>query len=121
MRRTIESVLKKWRDRSDRLPIILRGARQVGKSFVIEKFGKENFDTVVTCNFEFSPKLAHCFDNFDPLSICAQLEVAFKTRIVPGKTLLFLDEIQNCPKAIVALRYFKELMPTLHVIAAGSL
>lgn len=55
------------------------------------------------------------------MSICTQLEVAFKTRIVPGKTLLFFDEIQNCPKAITALRYFKEKLPTLHVIAAGSL
>lgn len=121
MRRTIEPILKKWKDQSGRLPIILRGARQVGKSFVIEKFGKENFESLVTCNFEFRPELVNCFDNLDPLSICAKLEIAFKTRIIPGKTLLFLDEIQNCPKAITALRYFKEKLPTLHVIAAGSL
>ena len=67
------------------------------------------------------PRLVSCFDSFDPLSICAKLEVAFKTRITPGETLLFLDEIQNCPKAITALRYFKENLPDLHVIAAGSL
>ena len=121
MRRSIEPILKKWKDQSDRMPIILRGARQVGKSFIVEKFGKENFDSIVTCNFEFRPELAGCFDNFDPLSICAKLEVAFNTRIIPGKTLLFLDEIQNCPPAITALRYFKEKLPTLHVIAAGSL
>lgn len=121
MRRAIEPILKKWKDQSDRLPIILRGARQVGKSFIIEKFGKENFESLITCNFEFRPELINCFDNFDPVSICTQLEVAFKTRIIPGKTLLFLDEIQNCPKAITALRYFKEKLPALHVIAAGSL
>jgi predicted AAA+ superfamily ATPase len=121
MRRAIEPILEKWKNQSDRLPIILRGARQVGKSFVIEKFGKENFDSLVTCNFEFRPELSQCFDTFDPLSICSKLEVAFKTRILPGKTLLFLDEIQNCPKAIMALRYFKEKLPSLHVIAAGSL
>ena len=121
MRRTIEPVLKKWKNQSNRLPIILRGARQVGKSFIIEKFGKENFESLVTCNFEFRPELINCFDNLDPQSICAKLEVAFKTRIIPGKTLLFLDEIQICPKAIMALRYFKEKLPDLHVIAAGSL
>ncbi len=121
MRRTIEPILQKWKDQSGRLPIILRGARQVGKSFIIDKFGRESFESLVTCNFEFRPELVHCFDNLDPLSICAKLEVAFKTRIVPGKTLLFLDEIQNCPKAITSLRYFKEQLPALHVIAAGSL
>lgn len=121
MQRAIEPILKKWKNQSNRLPIILRGARQVGKSFIIEKFGKENFEALITCNFEFRPELINCFDNFDPLSICTKLEIAFKTRIVPGKTLLFLDEIQNCPKAIMALRYFKEKLPDLHVIAAGSL
>jgi predicted AAA+ superfamily ATPase len=121
MRRAIESILKHWKNQSDRLPIILRGARQVGKSFIIEKFGKEFFESLVTCNFEFRPELTHCFDNLDPHSICAKLEVAFNTRIIPGQTLLFLDEIQNCPAAITALRYFKEKLPALHVIAAGSL
>ncbi len=121
MRRTIESILRKWKDQNNRLPIILRGARQVGKSFVIEKFGKEHFASLVTCNFEFRPELTACFDHLDPSSICAKLEIACKTRIIPGETLLFLDEIQNCPKAITALRYFKEKLPALHVIAAGSL
>ncbi len=121
MRRAIEPILKKWKDQSGRLPIILRGARQVGKSFIVEKFGKENFESLIICNFELRPELMQCFENLDPVSICAKLEVAFKTRIVPGKTLLFLDEIQNCPKAITALRYFNEKLSTLHVIAAGSL
>lgn len=121
MRRAIEPLLKKWKDQTDRLPIILRGARQVGKSFVIEKFGKEHFPFFVVCNFEFRPELIQCFENLDPLAICAKLEVAFKMRIIPGETLLFLDEIQNCPKAIASLRYFKEKLPALHVIAAGSL
>lgn len=121
MRRMIEPLFKKWMNQNNRLPIILRGARQVGKSFIVEKFGRENFESLVTCNFEFRPELINCFDNFDPVSICSKLEVAFKTRIVPGKTLLFLDEIQNCPQAITSLRYFKEKLPDLHVIAAGSL
>jgi hypothetical protein len=121
MYREIEPVLKKWKEKENRLPIILRGARQVGKSFVIEKFGRENFESVITCNFEFQPELAACFGALDPIAICAKLEIAFKTRIVPGKTLLFFDEIQNCPEAILSLRYFKEKHPSLHVIAAGSL
>jgi predicted AAA+ superfamily ATPase len=121
MRRMIEPILRKWKNQADRLPIILRGARQVGKSFIVEKFGSENFESLLTVNFEFQPELRDCFSNFDPQSICAKLEIAFKTRIIPGKTLLFFDEIQNCPRAITSLRYFKEKFPTLHVIAAGSL
>ena len=121
MKRTIEPILIKWKNQQGRLPIILRGARQVGKSYTIEKFGRDHFESIIICNFEFKPELIFCFENLDPLSICANLEVAFKSRIIPGKTLLFLDEIQNCPKAITALRYFKEKLPELHVIAAGSL
>jgi uncharacterized protein len=121
MRRAIEPILKKWKDQAHRLPIILRGARQVGKSFIIEKFGREEFESLLTANFEFRPELSSCFDTLDPTSICAKLEIAFKTRIIPGKTLLFLDEIQACPRAMMALRYFKEQLPALHVIAAGSL
>lgn len=121
MHRSAEDLLKKWKNQGERSPLILRGARQVGKSYLVEMFGKEHFESFLTCNFEFRPELTACFDTLDPVAICSRLEVVFRTRIVPGKTLLFLDEIQNCPKAIVALRYFKELMPTLHVIAAGSL
>lgn len=121
MKRDIETLLLSWKNLKTRLPIILRGARQVGKSFTVEKFGSEYFEICVTANFESRPELALCFETLDPIAICAKLEVAFRTRIIPGKTLLFLDEIQNCPKAIVALRYFKEQLPDLHVIAAGSL
>lgn len=123
MYRTIEAYLKNWKDKNitDRLPIILRGARQVGKSFTVEKFGQEHFDSIITVNFELNPDFGLCFESLDPHSICSKLEIICKSRIIPGKTLLFLDEIQNCPKAIMALRYFKEKMPLLHVIAAGSL
>ena len=121
MRREIEAELLQWKDNPQRLPLILRGARQVGKSFIIEKFGTHHFDSVVTANFEYQPDLASCFETFDPNSICAKLEILLNKRIIPGRTLLFLDEIQNCPKAIMALRYFKEKLPSLHTIAAGSL
>jgi len=121
MKREIESVLQKWKNEKDRVPIILRGARQVGKSYIIETFGKKNFESVAIANFEFQPELVSCFESLDPKTICLKLEMLLNQRIVPEKTLLFLDEIQNCPKAIVALRYFKEKMQSLHVIAAGSL
>lgn len=103
------------------MPLLIRGARQVGKSFTIEKFGKENFSQTVTVNFELDPTLKTAFRDLDPKKIIQELELALKVTIQPGKTLLFLDEIQLCPEAITALRYFKELMGDLHVIAAGSL
>lgn len=121
MQREIEKYLIKWKEDTSRLPIILRGARQVGKSFTVEKFGQNHFENNITANFESHPELSLCFETLDPIAICAKFEIAFRTRIIPGKTLLFLDEIQNCPRAIVALRYFKEMLPALHVIAAGSL
>jgi uncharacterized protein len=121
MKRSLEQELKTWRDNPRRLPLILRGARQVGKSYLIQKFGKENFASFVEVNFEFQPELKSCFDTLDPIKIVAKLETYVKTAIEPGKTLLFLDEIQECPPAILALRYFKEKMASLHVISAGSL
>jgi uncharacterized protein len=121
MQREIEKELRQWKENPLRSPIIFRGARQVGKSYIVEKFGKENFSYVVIVNFELQPELVKSFDTLDPFIICSKLELILNQRIQIGKTLLFLDEIQNCPKAITALRYFKEKMPNLHVIAAGSL
>ncbi len=103
------------------MPLLVRGARQVGKSFTIEKFGQKNFAQTVTINFELKPTLKDCFRDLDPKKIIRDIELALKVQIRPGTTLLFLDEVQLCPEAIAALRYFKELMSDLHVIAAGSL
>lgn len=121
MKRLIEKELLKWKNQEDRLPLILRGARQVGKSFTIEKFGKENFKNVVTLNFEFKPDFADCFESLDPNRIVSRIELMTETDITDEHSLLFLDEIQQCPRALLALRYFKEKRPNLHVIAAGSL
>jgi len=120
MQRAIEAELKKWKEASRRYPLLLRGARQVGKTYIAEKLGK-SFDTFETINFEARPEAAACFETLEPLEIIQKLELLTKRPILPGKTLLFLDEIQACPKAIVALRYFKEKLPELHVIGAGSL
>lgn len=120
MDRSIEKELRLWKESSERYPLILRGARQVGKTYVIEKLGK-SFESFEMVNFEAQPEAMACFETLNPVEIIQRLELLTKRPIRAGKTLLFLDEIQNCPKAIVALRYFKEKMPDLHVIGAGSL
>jgi len=121
MKRKIEEQLINWINQHGRLPLIIRGARQTGKSYLIEQLGKEHFDNYVVINFEQYPKYASCFATLDVVQIITAISLISQQKITPGKTLLFLDEIQECPKAIMALRYFKEQMPELHVIAAGSL
>lgn len=121
MFREVEVELKKWYSKESRLPLIVRGARQIGKSYVIQKIGKELFENVIVVDFEFQSDFSQCFDSLDPQKIVNRLELMTGSSIIEGKTLLFLDEIQECPRAIMALRYFKEKMAGLHVIAAGSL
>lgn len=121
MKRNITKTLINWKKHPLRTPLIIRGARQVGKTYVIESFGKEEFQNSLTINFESSPQYFLCFETMDPVAIVSQIELISKRKIIPGKTLLFLDEIQQCPRALQSLRYFKEKLPELHVIAAGSL
>lgn len=121
MQRDIEKDLIYWKNQADHLPILLRGARQVGKSYVVEQFGRSHFENVLIVNFELQPELAVCFDSLNPKDILPKLSLLMHSQITPGKTLLFLDEIQDCPNAIRSLRYFKEQLPELHVIGAGSL
>lgn len=121
MKRDIESDLRRWKNQPRRMPLLLRGARQVGKTYIVEKFGKQHFEQYVLVNFEQHPEYKQCFDALDPVKIVNAITLVTGIRIAVGKTLLFLDEIQECPQAIMALRYFKEQMPDLHVIGAGSL
>lgn len=121
MRRDIEKELISWKSQKGRYPLIVRGARQVGKSYLVEAFGKTHFQNNVVVNFEFRPQLKDCFQSLDPSEIINKLQLILGVRIKEGSTLLFLDEIQECPQAIMSLRYFKEKMPKLAVIAAGSL
>jgi predicted AAA+ superfamily ATPase len=121
MKRDIEQDLLSWKEQKDRLPLLLRGARQTGKSYVVENFAQTHFEKAITLNFELQPELIRCFDSLDPQHILSALALLIDQKIEPGKTLLFLDEIQDCPNAIRALRYFKEKLPALHVIGAGSL
>lgn len=119
--RLIDKYLADWAAGTRHKPLLLRGARQVGKSTAVRHLG-ESFASYVEINFEKNPEFKALFDeNLDVNRITSQLEALTGKGISAGKTLLFLDEIQNCPNAIMSLRFFKEDMPDLHVIAAGSL
>ena len=118
MRRDIIDHLVKWKEDSHRKPLILRGARQVGKSWVIKYFGENYFKHFVEINFELTPRLKTCFSDLEPSVIINTIELTLNIEIIPGETLLFIDEIQEYPKA---LRYFYEKYPDLHIITAGSL
>ncbi len=93
----------------------------MGKSYLIEAFGKSSFNNFIAVNFERDPQYKTCFSELNPQKVIMQLELLSGQKIIPEETLLFLDEIQECPKAIQSLRYFKEEYPQLHVIGAGSL
>ena len=121
MRRDIEKELILWKAQKEKYPLIIRGARQVGKSYLVETFGKTHFQNNVIVNLEFQPQLKDCFKSLDPSEIINKLQLILGVQIKEDNTLLFLDEIQECPQAIMALRYFKEKMPKLSIIAAGSL
>lgn len=121
MKRLIEDELNAWMQSEGRRALLLRGARQVGKTWSVRRLG-QSFDLFLEINFEEDPHLHGFFSGrLDPHFICERLSAYTGKMIVPGKTLLFLDEIQACPNALRALRFFYEKMPELHVVAAGSL
>ena len=101
-------------------PILLSGWRQVGKSTSLAHFGDTHFDDTYHLNFVMDPDLARCFEEPNPKLVLAKLESRRSRKIVPGKTLLILDEVQSCPKAIEVLGHFRDAFPKLHVIACGT-
>lgn len=121
MKRFVETELTGWRDRADRKPLVIRGARQVGKTHLCQTFGRANFAHVATINFERDPLLGGLFERPDPRDTVRLLEAHTRVPIRAGQTLLFLDEVQAAPSVLARLRYFAEELPDLHVIAAGSL
>jgi len=121
MKREITQDLKEWKNRKDRNPLIIRGARQVGKTYVIEDFAKTEFQNCLKINLEEKPELKKIFFDNDVKRIVTELTILLNEDISYGNTLLFIDEIQTSPEAIQSLRYFKENIPELHVICAGSL
>jgi predicted AAA+ superfamily ATPase len=121
LERKIDAELENWKQLPKRKPLVLRGARQVGKSSAVRNLAIQ-FKYFIEINFDESPSYTAIFENdLDPIAICEQLSVITNTPIVAGETLLFFDEIQSCIPAISALRYFYEKIPQLHLIAAGSL
>lgn len=119
--RSIDTCFEEWAAESDRKPLLLRGARQIGKTTAVRHLAGK-FDSFVEINFEEEEGVMAIFDrDLDVNRILSAIETHKDVKIEPGKTLLFLDEIQLCPRAIASLRYFYEKLPALHVVATGSL
>ncbi len=122
MRRNSINDLLKWKADEERKPLILRGARQVGKTWLMKEFGKEYYSDFVYFNFDEEDELKSIFSgNKNPHRIVELLSIIAGKKIIPEKTLLILDEIQECPEALNALKYFKEKANEYHIMAAGSL
>jgi len=121
MKRIIDHYLKEWKQQADRKALLIRGARQVGKTYSIRILGN-SFEELVEINLEKNPEYAELFRlNLDPQRILRDLRLITGKRLIPGRSLLFFDEVQQHPAIVTALRYFYEEIPELHVIAAGSL
>ena len=123
MKRKIENQLLVWKQKTaDRLPLIVNGARQAGKTYILRMFGEEQFNNVVYINLETNLTVASYFDeNIQSERLLRYLEASTGKRIIPGETLIIFDEIQSCERALTALKYFCKETPKFHIAAAGSL
>ena len=123
MKRKIEAQLLAWKNKTtNRMPLLINGARQVGKTYILRQFGAEQFKNVVYINLETSLTVASYFnDNISPERLIRYLEASTGERIIAGETLIILDEIQSCERALTSLKYFCEEAPEFHIAAAGSL
>lgn len=122
MKRTIISQLKSWKESPYRKPLILAGARQVGKTYILKEFGKQEYDNVAYINCDGNSEIADIFaENYDMSRVLMIIGAITKQPIVPGKTLIILDEIQELRKGLSSLKYFCEDAPEYHIAVAGSL
>ncbi|MFH1729892.1 MAG: AAA family ATPase [Pseudomonadota bacterium] len=122
MKRKIYDKLKYWKNSKTRKPLIIQGARQVGKSYILNEFGKNEFKNHYNFNFEKDKKLKSIFEeSFDPDRIIKDLSFYLQKPIIQNEDLIIFDEIQECPKAITSLKYFSEEKPNLAICCAGSL
>lgn len=121
MERKIYTDLLKWKQSSDRKPLILQGARQVGKTYIVNYFAGKEYANSVYCNFEKDRGLHEFFLDLSPRNILKKLSLYKRKEIIPGSTLIIFDEIQACPEAITSLKYFQEEANEYHIIALGSL
>lgn len=121
MKRKIYQQLVNWKNSFDRKPLILQGARQVGKTYIVNYFAGKEYTNSVYCNFEKDKNLAEFFHDLTPSSIISKLSLYKKKEIFEDSTLIIFDEIQACPEALTSLKYFHEEAPGYHIIALGSL
>ena len=122
MKRFILNELIKWKESKYRKPLILKGARQIGKTYILKQFGQENYEGVAYFNFDHDEDLYNLFSNTkDPKRILEQLSFIYGKAILPEKTLIIFDEIQECPNALNSLKYFQEEANEYHIVCAGSL
>ncbi len=122
MKRSIFDDLQQWKNAADRKPLILMGARQVGKTYILQAFAKAFYENCVYLNFEDEPTLKTLFEkDLSPARLIEVLSIVTHQTIFPNKTLIFFDEIQECPNALISLKYFNEKANEYHVCAAGSL
>lgn len=122
MKRKITQYLIDWKNSPYRKPLILQGARQVGKTYSILDFGKNNYENVAYFNFETNPSIIKTFDeSLEPSYLIPILSRIANQTIIREKTLIFFDEVQLCERAVTSLKYFSENAPDFHVIVAGSL
>lgn len=121
MERKIYQDLLNWKNSVDRKPFFLQGARQVGKTYIVNCFASREYHNYVYCNFEREEGLSDFFNNLDPISIIKKISNYKRKQILPHNTLIVFDEIQACPQAITSLKYFNEEANDFHIIALGSL
>ena len=122
MNRLLIQEMLDWKNSKNRKPLIIQGARQVGKTWLMKEFGKQEFEQVVYLNFESSSRLNHLFSvDFNIERIITVIEIETNQKIIPETTLLIFDEIQEVEKGLTALKYFQELAPNYYIVAAGSL
>lgn len=122
MKRKISNDLLRWKENPKRMPLILNGARQVGKTYILKEFAKEHYENSVYVNLETNTSVNAYFDgDISALKIIQYLETIGNERIIPEKTLIILDEIQSCARALLSLKNFCEDAPEYHIVAAGSL
>ena len=122
IQRDIIHIFKEWKDAPQRKPILLQGARQIGKTWAMETFGKENFEYYAKFDFDRQEELKSVFRNSkSPERILKELSLYCNVPLIAGKTLIIFDEIQECEEALNSLKYFCEDAPEYHIIAAGSL
>ena len=123
MKRKITNNLIAWKNKSKgRMPLLVYGARQVGKTHILREFGEQFYKNVAYVNLETNQTVSSYFtENIEPERLIRFLETEVQERIIPGETLIIFDEIQTCERALTSLKYFNEKMPEYHIVCAGSL